>query len=310
MTAKSTSSTLFQRLKQGLSRTHEGFINKVERLVLRRNAVDEELIDSLEEIYIQGDVGPRTTMELMDTLREAISSKEVRTPDEVLHYLKKQASDLLSGHSGTIDLPQEKPAVILVVGTNGSGKTTTVAKLAARFTGEGKKVILAAADTFRAAASEQLEIWGKRIGVDVISQKQGSDPAAVVYDTIQAAKARGSDIVIIDTAGRLHTKVNLMEEMKKIARTAAKLIPDAPHETLLVLDATTGQNSFSQTRLFHEALGLTGLVLTKLDGTSRGGSVLGLAREFTVPVKLVGVGEKTEDLQDFDPAAFVEALFS
>ncbi len=187
-----------------------------------------------------------------------------------------------------------------MVGTNGSGKTTTVAKLGRRLQREGRRVILAAADTFRAAAAEQLEIWGERTGLEVISQKPGSDPAAVVYDTINAAIARGYDTVIVDTAGRMHTKVNLMEEMKKIRRAAGKLVPGAPHETLLVLDATTGQNAFSQLRLFHEAVGLTGLVLTKLDGTARGGVVLGLAREFPVPVKLVGVGEKIEDLQDFD----------
>jgi len=197
----------------------------------------------------------------------------------------------------------------MMVGTNGSGKTTTVAKLGRRLKHEGRRVILAAADTFRAAAAEQLVIWGERAGLEVISQKPGSDPAAVVYDTINAAIARGYDTVIVDTAGRMHTKVNLMEEMKKIRRTASKLVPGSPHETLLVLDATTGQNAFSQLRLFHEAVGLTGLVLTKLDGTARGGVVLGLAREFPVPVKLVGVGEKVEDLQDFDADAFVDALY-
>jgi fused signal recognition particle receptor len=300
---------LFGRLKKGLSKTHEGFINKVERLVLRRNRVDEELLDSLEELYIQGDIGPRTTMDLMDGLRKAISRGEVTSPESVFSFLRRQAEDVLAGSGGKLEFPEEGPAVILAVGTNGSGKTTTVAKLGCRLKQEGKKVILAAADTFRAAASEQLEVWGKRAGLDVISQQSGSDPSAVVYDTIKAAQARGCDVVIVDTAGRLHTTVNLMEELKKIARTAGKLVPGAPHETLLVLDATTGQNALAQVKLFHEALGLSGLVLTKLDGTAKGGVIIGLAREFEIPVKLIGVGETIEDLQDFDAASFVQALF-
>jgi len=300
---------LFARLKAGLAKTHDGFINKVERLILRRNSIDGELLDELEELYLQGDVGPRTTEELMARLRRAVARNEVRTPAEVLGFLKAQAREILSACAGRIELPAQGVGVILMVGTNGSGKTTTVAKLGRRLQREGRRVILAAADTFRAAAAEQLEIWGERTGLEVISQKPGSDPAAVVYDTINAAIARGYDTVIVDTAGRMHTKVNLMEEMKKIRRAAGKLVPGSPHETLLVLDATTGQNAFSQLRLFHEAVGLTGLVLTKLDGTARGGVVLGLAREFPVPVKLVGVGEKIEDLQDFDAEAFVDALY-
>jgi fused signal recognition particle receptor len=293
----------------GLSKTHEGFVNRVERLVLRRNKVDEDLLESLEELYIQSDIGPRTTMELMDGLREAISRKEVGSPEKVLAFLRRQAAETLAGSGGSLSLPANGPAVILAVGINGSGKTTTVAKLGNRLQCEGRKVILAAADTFRAAASEQLEIWGKRAGLDVIAQKPGSDPSAVVYDTIQAAQARRCDVVLIDTAGRLHTKVNLMEELKKIGRTAAKLVPGAPHETLLVLDATTGQNALAQVRLFHEALGLSGLVLTKLDGTAKGGVIIGLAREFDIPVKLIGVGEKIDDLQDFEPEIFITALF-
>jgi fused signal recognition particle receptor len=302
-------SNVFQRLKAGLSKTQDGFVNRVERLVLRRNKVDEELVDSLEELYIRSDIGPRTTMELMEQLRAAVARAEVRTPEEVLGYLRRQAGDILSGSAGGLNLPAEGPAVVLVVGTNGSGKTTTVAKLGARLRGEGRSVLLAAADTFRAAASEQLEIWGQRTGLDVISQKPGSDPAAVLFDTIRAAQARDCGVVIADTAGRLHTQTNLMEELRKIGRTAAKLVPGAPHETLLVLDATTGQNALAQTRLFHEALGLTGIVLTKLDGTAKGGVIIGLAREFDIPVKLIGIGEKIEDLQDFEPATFVDALF-
>jgi fused signal recognition particle receptor len=301
---------LFARLKAGLSKTHDGFVNKIERLVLRRNALDPQLLDELEELYLQADVGPRTTDEYLGRLRRAIAAKEVGTPEQVMAFLKAQAAATLAACAGRLELPPRGVAVILVVGTNGSGKTTTVAKLGRRLHREGRRVILGAADTFRAAAAEQLEVWGGRTGLEVISQKAGSDPAAVVHDTINAAIARGYDTVIVDTAGRMHTKVNLMEEMKKIRRTAAKLVPGAPHETLLVLDATTGQNAYSQTQLFHEAVGLTGLVLTKLDGTARGGVVLGLAREFPVPVKLVGIGEKLEDLQDFDPAAFVEALYA
>jgi fused signal recognition particle receptor len=301
---------LFARLKAGLARTHEGFINKVERLVLRRNRVDAALLDELEELYLQADVGPRTTEELMQRLRRAVARGEAATPEAVLAFLKAQALEILAGCAGRIELPPAGLGVILMVGTNGSGKTTTVAKLGRRLQGQGRRVLLAAADTFRAAAAEQLEVWGARTGLEVISQKPGSDPAAVVFDSINAAIARGYDTVIADTAGRMHTKVNLMEEMKKIRRTVAKLVPGAPHETLLVLDATTGQNAFSQLQLFHEAVGLTGLVLTKLDGTARGGVVLGLAREFPVPVKLVGVGEKIEDLQDFDAQAFVDALYA
>jgi fused signal recognition particle receptor len=301
---------LFARLKAGLAKTHDGFINQVERLVLRRNRVDAELLDEIEELYLQADVGPRTTGELMARLRAAVARAEVRTPDEVFAFLKAQAREILAACAGRLQLPERGLGVILVVGTNGSGKTTTVAKLGRRLQREGRRVLLAAADTFRAAAADQLEVWGERTGLEVISQKPGSDPAAVLYDTINAALARGMDTVIADTAGRMHTKVNLMEEMKKIRRTAAKLVPGAPHETLLVLDATTGQNAFSQLQLFHEAVGLTGLVLTKLDGTARGGVVLGLAREFPVPVKLVGIGEQVEDLQEFDPETFVEALYA
>jgi fused signal recognition particle receptor len=303
-------SGIFQRLKAGLAKTHEGFINRVERLVLGRNRVDEALLNELEELYLRADVGPRTTDYLMDRLRQALARGAVRSPEEVFAFLREQALELLRERSGRLQLPATGPAVILVVGTNGSGKTTTVAKLGWRLSRAGRKVILAAADTFRAAAADQLEVWGARTGLEVISQKPGSDPSAVVFDTIRAAQARGYDTVIADTAGRMHTKVNLMEEMKKIRRTAAKLVPGAPHETLLVLDAATGQNAFSQTELFHEAVELTGLVLTKLDGSSRGGAILGLAREFPVPVKLVGVGETIEDLQEFDPAAFVEALYA
>jgi fused signal recognition particle receptor len=300
---------LFQRLKAGLSKTHDGFINRVTRLVLRRNSIDDDLLDDLEELYIGSDIGPRTTVELMEGLRDAISKKQVGSPEEVLGFLRRQSEEILAGCAGAIELPAEGPAVILVIGTNGSGKTTTTAKLALRLQREGRKVLLAAADTFRAAAIEQLQVWGKRTGIGVIAQKPGSDPAAVLYDTIEAARARGCDTVIADTAGRLHTKTNLMEELRKIGRTADKLVPGAPHEVLLVLDATTGQNAISQVKLFNEALGLTGLVLTKLDGTSKGGVIIGLARECDIPVKLIGVGEQVEDLQDFDPASFMKALF-
>ncbi len=282
MTAENEKGGLFQRLKAGLSKTHDGFVNKVERAVRRRNVVDEDLLDELEELYIQSDIGPQTSMELLDGVRDAIARREVRSTGDLLRVLRSQSEEILRARSGKLVLPAEGPAVILVVGTNGSGKTTTVAKLGARLRREGRSVILAAADTFRAAASEQLEIWGERTGLEVISQKPGSDPAAVLYDAIQAAKARRADVVIADTAGRLHTKVNLMEEIKKISRTAGKLVPGAPHEVLLVLDATTGQNAFSQVKLFHEALGLTGLVLTKLDGSSKGGVVIGLAKQFDV----------------------------
>jgi len=300
---------LFARLKAGLAKAHDGFVCKVERLVLGRNSIDDALLDELEELYLLSDVGSPTTEELMSRLRQAVAQNDVRTPDDVLGFLKARTREILWDCAGRIELPAQGVGVILMVGTNGSGKTTTVAKLGRRLQREGRRVILAAADTFRAAAAEQLGIWGERTGLEVISQKPGSDPAAVVFDTINAAIARNFDTVIVDTAGRMHTKVNLMEEMKKIRRAAGKLVPGAPHETLLVLDATTGQNAFSQLRLFHEAVGLTGLVLTKLDGTARGGVVLGLAREFPVPVKLIGVGEKIDDLQDFDAAAFVDALY-
>jgi len=301
---------LFQRLRQGLAKTHGGFVNRVERLVLGRNRVDEELLEEIEELYLQADVGPQTTAYFLGRLREAVGRGEVRTPADVLGFLRERARVLLEARAGALRLPGEGIAVILVVGTNGSGKTTTVAKLGWRLAREGRRVVLAAADTFRAAAAEQLEIWGERAGLEVVSQQPGSDPAAVIFDAIRAAAARGRDTVIADTAGRMHTKVNLIEEMKKIRRAAGKLVPGAPHETLLVLDATTGQNAYSQTQLFHEAVELTGIVLTKLDGTARGGAILGLAREFPIPVKYVGVGEKIDDLQEFDPARFVEALYA
>ncbi len=307
----STSQQGFLRfLKERLTKTRQGLLGKIDRLLSSKRALDAELFDELEEVLISGDLGVQTTMHIMQDLQQSVAEERLRQPMEIRAHLKQSLLKIL--HVSEEELCTEvahPPAVILMVGVNGVGKTTTIAKLAYQLKLQGKGVLLAAADTFRAAAIEQLQEWADRVGVEVIKHGAGADPAAVVYDTIQAAKARRVDVVIVDTAGRLHTKVNLMEECKKIKRVIAREQEGAPHEVLLVLDATVGQNGIAQAKQFHEALGLTGLVTTKLDGTAKGGIIVSIVNELKIPVKLIGVGEKLPDLQPFDPAAFTEALF-
>ena len=307
---------LFLRLKDRLAKTRKVFTTRLDTLVLGKREIDEDLLEELEEILITSDIGVETTMALIDHVREGVKRKDLKDPAQLKQALQDQILHFLKAPSTANGVPDGKPRVIMVVGVNGVGKTTTIGKLSDRYVREGKHVLLVAADTFRAAAVEQLEIWGERVGAEVI-RHQGHekkpdakvDPSAVVYDGMQAATSRDFDVVIIDTAGRLHTKVNLMEQLKKIRRTISRQIPDAPHEVLLVLDATTGQNAISQAQLFHEALDITGIALTKLDGTAKGGIVVGISHSLGLPIRYIGLGEKSSDLQDFDPDAFAKALF-
>ncbi|MGA8573806.1 MAG: signal recognition particle-docking protein FtsY [Desulfobaccales bacterium] len=297
----------FHRLRERLGRTREALSGGLDRLLKGRRQVDAQLLDDLEELLISADLGVETTLSLIHSLNEKLRRRELLDADRLKAALKEEMLALLAAAPPP---PQvgTRPWVMMVVGVNGVGKTTTIAKLAHRDLSRGLTPLLVAADTFRAAAVEQLETWGQRLGISVVRQKSGADPAAVVFDGMAAAQARGVDTVYIDTAGRLHTKVNLMEEMKKMQRTAAKKLPGAPHEVFLVLDATTGQNALSQARLFHEAVGLTGLVLTKMDGTAKGGVALGVVHETGIPLRYLGVGEAMEDLRPFEAQAFVEAI--
>lgn len=299
----------FSRLKEGLSKTREGFVSKIDRLVLGKKKIDDDLLEGLEEILITSDIGVQTTYRLIENMREKVKRKELDDAGMLKQYLQKEIMEILKAEEVPLDVSESRPFVILVIGVNGVGKTTTIAKMAGRFKEEGKSVILAAADTFRAAAIEQLEIWGERAGCRVIKHQSGSDPSAVVFDSIKAAKARDIDVLIIDTAGRLHTKVNLMEELKKIERIIGRELPGAPHEVLLILDATTGQNAISQAKIFKEAINTTGIALTKLDGTAKGGVIVGISDELNIPLRYVGVGEMMDDLKVFDAEEFVEALF-
>ncbi|HIJ95400.1 MAG TPA: signal recognition particle-docking protein FtsY [Desulfuromonadales bacterium] len=300
---------LFGRLKVGLQKTKEGLVGRIDTLLLGKKTIDADTFEELEEILITSDIGVKTTVELIRTLEQRLGRNELKDGEALRSALKEEILARLTAHHLPLEMSSKKPFVMLVIGVNGVGKTTTIGKLASRFSASGSKVLLAAADTFRAAAAEQLIAWGSRSGVDVIRHKEGADPSAVVFDACKAAVAREVDILVVDTAGRLHTKVNLMEEMKKIRRVIDREIPGAPHETLLVLDAATGQNAISQTRLFKEAAGVTGLALTKLDGTAKGGIVVAVSHEFALPVRYIGVGESIEDLRDFDPQEFTDALF-
>lgn len=300
---------IFNKLKERLDKTRKGFVDKVEGIFSRAGKIDEDLYEELEEILIQSDVGVDTSLELVENLRKTVKERKISDPLELKTIMRESITAMLGEESGLFSAP-EGPTVYLVVGVNGVGKTTSIGKLANRFKSEGKSVLIAAGDTFRAAAIEQLEIWGERANVDVIKQAEGADPAAVAYDAVQAAKSRKSDLLIIDTAGRLHNKVNLMKELNKIKRVIEKEIPSAPHEVLLVLDATTGQNALQQVKLFQEAADVSGIILTKLDGTAKGGVVIGIQGEAKVPVKLIGIGEGIDDLKPFVPQDFVEALFA
>jgi fused signal recognition particle receptor len=284
-----------------------GFLKHVEDLFTKKRKIDDELLEELEEILITSDIGVQTTMDLVQAISK--ESARVSNTGQLKEILKESILDALSGSIQASDEIYSQPHVIMVIGVNGVGKTTTIGKLAAKFVTSGRKVLIVAADTFRAAAIEQVAIWAERAGVEIVKHKEMADPAAVAYDGIEAAVARGTDIVLVDTAGRLHTRKNLMEELKKIKRTIAKKIPDAPHEILLILDATTGQNALSQAKMFHDALGVTGIALAKLDGTAKGGIVVSICSTLDIPLKYIGIGEKLEDLQAFDPVHFVDALF-
>ncbi|WP_314597308.1 signal recognition particle-docking protein FtsY [uncultured Selenomonas sp.] len=299
----------FDRLKKGLAKTRETFTNKIEKLIIGYADIDDDLLDELEETLIMSDVGVKTTERLMADVRKGIKKKDINTPEDLKPFLAEKISEILSTGSDETRIASAGPTVLLVIGVNGVGKTTTIGKLAAYYKEQGKSVMLAAADTFRAAAIDQLQIWGDRTSVPVIRHEEGSDPAAVAFDAVKAARARSIDVLIIDTAGRLHTKSNLMEELKKINRVIRREIAEAPHETLLVLDATTGQNAISQADLFQKAAAITGIVLTKLDGTAKGGVIIGLKSELSMPVKWIGVGEGVDDLRPFIAKDFARALF-
>ncbi|RLD17439.1 MAG: signal recognition particle-docking protein FtsY [Caldiserica bacterium] len=296
-------------LEDGLAKTRTGFVAKLSNM-FGRGEIGEDEIEEIEEILFTADIGVRTSQKLMDILQEEASRQDRKDPAKSLQTIKESIEEMLSVKAAPIDTSAAKPFVILVVGVDGTGKTTTIGKLAMRFGREGKKVILAAGDTFRAAAKEQLQVWAKRADAQVISGQDGADPGAVIFDAINAAKSQNADVVIADTAGRLHTKVNLIEELRKIHRVCNKALAGAPHEVLLVLDATTGQNAINQAKQFHKALTVTGITLTKLDGTAKGGIIIGVCDTFGIPVRYIGIGEQVEDLRPFDPSAFVKALFS
>jgi len=309
---ETASQTTLQRLKERLAKTRDSFVHKMDALFLGKKVINGELLDELEEVLITADLGYGVTMSLVDKARKMVSRDELSDPQALKNLIKENIlADLQNaaiGHDAV--MPADGPMVTMVVGVNGVGKTTTIGKLSHMFVKENKKVLLIAADTFRAAAMDQLKAWGKKIGVEVWAPSSETDPSAVVFDGLDYAASRQFDVIIIDTAGRLHTKVNLMEELKKIKRVTGKKHPGAPHETLLVLDATTGQNALSQARLFNEAVEVTGLILTKLDGTAKGGIVINICHEFNIPVRFIGIGEKMEDLRPFNPSDFVEALFA
>lgn len=299
----------FTRLKKGLVKTKESFIKNIERVVLGYAQVDEDFLEELEAVMLMGDLGVSTTEYLMKEIRRGVKEKAIRDTNDVIGFLEERIAELLMENDEPLPDMTGKLEVILVVGVNGVGKTTTIGKLGNYYKQQGKKVLIAAGDTFRAAASEQLTIWAERIGVPIVKHQEGADAAAVVFDALASAKAKQMDVVIIDTAGRLHTKSNLMEELKKIGRVAAKQVEGAPHQTLLVLDATTGQNAVSQAKLFGEVVPITGVALTKLDGTAKGGVVISVKKELGVPVRWIGVGEGIDDLRPFVAKEFAAALF-
>ncbi len=304
-----TEPSLLDRLKSGVQKTRQGLVSQLETALAGRKEIDAELLEELEYTLIGADIGVKTTSEVLEVIRQRVDRKMVGDAGELRQLIQNHLVEVLQATERPLPRVATPPAVVMVVGVNGTGKTTTIGKLARLYREEGRSVLLCAADTFRAAAIEQLEIWGQRTSTEVIRQKPGSDPSAILFDAIQAGRSRKIDYVIADTAGRLHTKSNLMAELEKMRRTAARLIPDAPHEVLLVMDATTGQNGLEQARRFTETSGVTGIVLTKLDGTAKGGVVIPIARELNLPIRYVGVGEKPEDLLPFEPEKFVASLF-
>lgn len=304
--------SMFKRLQERLGKSRDTLVHRLDRLLLGRKKIDQELFDELEELLITADLGVTTAMHLLETAKESVKRDQLSDPQALKKVLRDQILAFLvaSNRPAELVLPESGPFVIMVVGVNGVGKTTSIGKIAAKFVKSGQSVLLIAGDTFRAAAIDQLKIWGGRIGVEVHAGPPKSDPSSVVFDGVARGLAKDYDVIIIDTAGRLHTSVNLMEELKKIRRVIGKNLPSAPHEVMLVLDATTGQNALSQAKLFHEAVGVTGLTLTKLDGTAKGGIVANICHELKIPVRFIGIGEQADDLRDFDPQEFVDALFS
>ncbi len=304
----------FSKLKEGLNKTRENLVSSITKLISATGKIDENFLEQLEEIFIRADVGAEATQTIIENIKKKVKEVRYETQEELQTIIREQLASIFVPNKyeeEPLTIPEGiKPYVIMVVGVNGAGKTTTIGKLANRYKEAGKEVFIGAADTFRAAANEQLEVWAQRAGVKIIQQKQGSDPAAVAFDTVQSAQSKNADVVIIDTAGRLHTKTHLMEELKKIKRAIQKSHSTAPHEILLVLDSTTGQNALQQAKLFNEVVGVTGLILTKLDGTAKGGIVFAVSRLINVPVRYIGVGEQMDDLQPFNSKKFVEALFS
>jgi len=301
--------SLLEKLKSGVQKTRAGLVSALEDAIQGKKEIDAGLLEELEATLLAADIGVRTTEEILERIRQRVERHQLADAAELRSLIREQLLEILAASERAPARVKEPPAVVLLVGVNGSGKTTTIGKLANRFKNEQRSVLLCAADTFRAAAIEQLEVWGQRTGIQVIRQGPGSDPSAVLFDAVQAAKSRKVDYVLVDTAGRLQTKENLMLELQKMSRTASKVIPGAPHEVLLVLDATTGQNGLEQARKFTETSGVTGIVLTKLDGTAKGGIVVAIARELNLPIRYVGVGEKVEDLLPFDAEKFIQSLF-
>ena len=302
--------TLLEKLKSGVQKTRDGLVSRSEDVISGKIEIDADLLEELEYTLISADIGVKTTEEILERIRERVDRKLVGDASELRGLIREYLLEILQSSDRPLAYVDEPPAVVMVVGVNGAGKTTTIGKLASHLKSEGHTVLLCAADTFRAAAIEQLEVWGERTGTQVIRQNTGADPSAVMFDALTAAKSRRTDYVIVDTAGRLQTKTNLMAELEKMRRTASRVIPDAPHEVLLVLDATTGQNGLEQARRFTETSGVTGIVLTKLDGTAKGGVIVAIARELGLPIRYIGVGEKVDDLLAFDAERFIESLFA
>ena len=301
--------TLLERLKSGVEKTRAGLVTRLEDALAGQKEIDADLLDELEDTLVSADIGIKTTTEILERIRQQVDRKMVGDASELRGLISQHLLEVLQATERPLPHVDQPPAVVMVVGVNGAGKTTSIGKLASRYKAEGRSVLLCAADTFRAAAIEQLEIWGERTATEVIRQKPGADPSAVLFDALHAARARNVDYVIVDTAGRLQTKTNLMAELEKMRRTASRVIPGAPHEVLLVLDATTGQNGLEQARRFTETSGVTGIVLAKLDGTAKGGVVIAIARELNLPIRYVGIGEKIDDLVPFDPEKFIASLF-
>jgi fused signal recognition particle receptor len=304
-----TEPDLLDKLKAGIQKTRSGLVDRLEDVLSGKKEIDAELLEEIEYTLITADLGVHTVEDILERIRARVDRKLTGDAAEIRNLIREQLLEVLTASETPVHVVSNPPAVVMLVGVNGAGKTTTIGKLAHRFLSEGRRVLLCAADTFRAAAIEQLEVWAQRAGVELIRQKTGADPSAVVFDALQAAKARGVDYVIVDTAGRLHTKENLMAELEKMRRTCQRVIPGSPHEVWLVLDATTGQNGLEQARKFTESASVSGIVLTKLDGTAKGGVVVAIARELNLPIRFVGVGEKIDDLLPFEPEKFVESLF-